>query len=59
MFASRYIGLKIITIFASCHAMGIPVSDKHLVNNLATIFEMVPSSTFSVSMFIWSLLSNS
>ena len=37
------------------HAVGIRLSDKHLVFSLASVFEMVTSPAFNVSMFIWSL----
>ena len=36
------------------NAVGIRLSDKHLVYSLAYIFEMI-SSALNVSMFIWSL----
>ena len=48
--------LKIITILAFFHAVGIRLFDKHLVYSLASVFEMVSSPAFNVSMFIWSLL---
>ena len=35
--------------------MGIRLSDKHLVYSVASVFEMVSSPAFNVSMFIWSL----
>ena len=35
--------------------MDIRLSDKHLVYNLASVFEMVFSPAFNVSMFVWSL----
>ena len=35
--------------------MGIRLSDKHLVCSLASVFEMVSSPAFNVSMFTWSL----
>ena len=35
--------------------MGICLSDKNLVYNLASLFQMVSSPGFSVSMFVWSL----
>ena len=47
--------LKIITTLAFFHAVGIRLSDKHLVYSLASVFEMVFSPAFNVSMFIWSL----
>ena len=45
--------LYIITILAFFHAVGIRLSDKHLVYSLASAFEMVSSPVFNVSMFIW------
>ena len=47
--------LKIITILAFFHAMGIRLSDKQLVYSLASVFEMVSSPAFNVSIFILSL----
>ena len=35
--------------------MGIRLSEKHLGYSLASVFEMVSSPAFNVSMFIWSL----
>ena len=66
MFDSRHIGLlflraflfpflNIITVLAFFHTVGICLSDTHLVYSLASVFEMVSSPTFNVSMFIWSL----
>ena len=60
MFDSRHIGLyllksflfpflKVITFF---HAVGIRLSDKHLVYSLASVFEIVYSPAFNVSLFI-------
>ena len=53
--SSLFIFLKIIAIIAFFHAVGIRLSDKYLVYSLASVFEMVSSPTFNVSMFIWSL----
>ena len=47
--------LKIIAILAYFHVLGIRLSDKHLVYSLASVFEMVFSPAFNVSMFVWSL----
>ena len=66
MFDSRHIGLyflrsflfpflNIIIVLAFFYAAGIRLSDKHLVYSLASVFEMVSSPAFNVSMFIWSL----
>ena len=46
---------KIITILAFFHVVGIRFSDKHLVYSLASVFEMVSSPAFNVSMFMWLL----
>ena len=46
---------RIIVISAFFHAVGIRLSDKHLVYSLASVLEMVSSPVFNVSMFIWSL----
>ena len=35
--------------------MGIRLSDKYLTYSLASVFEMVSSPAFNVSMFVWSL----
>ena len=35
--------------------MGIRFSDKHLVYSLASVFDIISSPAFNVSMFIWSL----
>ena len=35
--------------------LGIRLSDKHLVYNFASVFEIVSSLAVNVSMFIWSL----
>ena len=51
--------LKIIIILGFFHAVGICLSDKHLMYSLASVFEMVSYPAFNVSMFIWSLLSHS
>ena len=66
MFDSRHISLqflclllpflKIIIILTFFYAVGIPLSDKHLVYSLASVFEMVFPPACNVSMFIWSLL---
>ena len=62
MFDSRYIGLyssfacpllKIITILTFCHALCSSLIDKHLVYSLPSVFEMVSSTDFNVSAFIW------
>ena len=37
------------------HDVSIRLSDKHLVYNLASVFEMVYSPAFNDSMFVWSL----
>ena len=37
------------------HAVGIRISDKHLVYSLPSVFEVVSSPAFNVSMLIWSL----
>ena len=37
------------------HAVGIRLCYKHLVYSLASVFEMVSTPAFNVSMFIWSL----
>ena len=66
MFDSRHVGLlflrsflfpflKIITILAFFYTVGIRLSNNHLVYCLASVFEMVSSPAFNVSMFIWSL----
>ena len=47
--------MKIIIMLAFFVAVGIRLSDKHLVYSLAGVFEIVSSPAFSVSMFIWSL----
>ena len=47
--------LKIIIILEFFHTVGIHLSDKHLVYSLASVFEMVSSPAFNISMFIWSL----
>ena len=47
--------LKIITILAFFHAVRIRLSDRHLVYSLVSVFEVVPSPVFNVSMFAWSL----
>ena len=44
-----------ITILAFFHVVGIRFSDKYLVYRFASIFEMVSSFAFNISMFIWSL----
>ena len=41
-------------MLAVFHAVGIRFSNKHLVYNLASVFEMI-FSAFNVSMLIWSL----
>ena len=51
MFDSRYI-VKTIIALAFFHIVGIRLSDKHLVYSLASVFEMVSSPAFNVSMFI-------
>ena len=66
MFDSRHIGLfflrsflfpflKISTIIAFFHAVGIRLSDKHLVYSLASVFKMVSSPAFNILMFMWLL----
>ena len=55
VFLSRYVMKKIITILAFFHVVGIRFSDKHLVYSLASVFEMVSSPAFNVSMFMWLL----
>ena len=47
--------LKIITILTFFHVVGIRLSDKQLVYNLASVFQMVPFPAFTVLMFIWLL----
>ena len=47
--------LKIITIVVFFHAVGIRLSDKHLLYSLASVFEMVSSPAFNDSIFILSL----
>ena len=42
-------------MLAFFHAVGIRLSDKHLVYNLASVFEMVSSPASNVSIFILSL----
>ena len=37
------------------HSVGIRLSGKHSLYSLESVFEMVPSSVFNVSMFIWPL----
>ena len=67
MFDSRHIGLyilksflfsflKLITIIAFFHAKGIRLSDKHLVYSLASVFKMVFSPAFNVSIKVQSSL---
>ena len=66
MFDSRHIDLhflrfflfpflKIITILPFVHAVGIRLTDKHFVYSVGSVFEMVSSPAFNVSLFIWSL----
>ena len=50
-----YPSLKIITILAFFHAVGIRLSGKHLVYSLENVFERVSFPAFNVSMFIWLL----
>ena len=47
--------MKILTILAFCHDVGIRLSDKHLVYSFARFFQMVFHPALNVSMFIWSL----
>ena len=47
--------LKIIIILAFFHAVGIRLSEKHLVYSLPSVFQMVSSPAFNVSLFIMSL----
>ena len=44
-----------ITIIVFFYAVGIRLSDKHLVFNLARIFETVFYPAFNISMCIWLL----
>ena len=63
MFDSIHISLQLLRHFllksiinkALFHAVGIRLSDKHLVYSLASVFGMVSSPVFNVSMFTWSL----
>ena len=48
--------MKIVIVVAFFHAVTIRLSEKHLAYSLASVFEMVSSPAFNVSMFIWSLL---
>ena len=44
-----------MAILVFFHAVCIRLSDKHSVYSLASIFEMVSSPAFNVSMFMWLL----
>ena len=70
MFDIRHIGLsflrsvlfpflKIFILLAFFHAVRIRLSEKYLLYSLASVFEMVSSPAFNVSMCIWSLPSTS
>ena len=50
-----FVFFTIITICAFFHVVVICFFDKHLVYNLASVFEMVSSDAFNGSMFVWSL----
>ena len=43
------------SLFLSFKDVGIRLSEKHFVYSLASVFEMISSPAFNVSMFIWSL----
>ena len=51
----RHFLLTNIIILMLFHVVGVLLSDKHLVSNLAIVFEMVTSPAFSVSLFLWHL----
>ena len=46
---------NITIILAFFHAVGINLSDKHLVYIIASVFVVASSPAFNISMFIWSL----
>ena len=55
MLYSRHIGLSFVRSFLFPFLKSIRLSDNNLMYSLTSVFEVVSSPAFNISMFIWSL----